>query len=126
MKKHIFLLSGTLMAVLINSASLAQAQKQRGLKNVAEMQTTRMEVILHLSGEQICQVNEINLQYLNELGTACDNLYDDGESLTEAKLLRLLHERNNALKNVLSEDQMSAFLLLEPAALPGRGTYPGF
>ena len=114
------IVSGILMMMLINSASFAQGEQEKAGKEIAEMQTQKLETAIHLTRGQSERVMEINQQFLKDLRVAFNDREEE-RLLAEAKILRSLHERNDALKEVLSKDQFTELLLMEANRYSPRG-----
>ena len=114
------IVSGILMMMLINSASFAQGEQEKAGKEIAEMQTQKLETAIHLTRGQSERVMEINQQFLKDLRVAFNDREEE-RLLAEAKILRSLHERKDALKKVLSKDQFTELLLMEASRYSPRG-----
>ncbi|MFC2123763.1 hypothetical protein ACFLU5_03040 [Bacteroidota bacterium] len=112
MTRHIQIMTTLVMVMLINSASLAQGKKEKEIMGIAEIQTKRMEAKLNLTDDQTEHVMQINLQFMNDIRAALKN-NEDEDLLTEAEIMRSIQEKNNALREVLTVEQMSELLLSE-------------
>lgn len=105
-------MASIMIVMMINSTSLAQERKEKEISGIAELQTRRMEVTLNLRGEQLSHVSQINTQFMNELQDALADRENE-ELLTEAKVMKIIKDRNDSLSKVLTHDQMSEMILAE-------------
>ena len=110
------------MVMMINSTSIAQGQKEKEVREIADMQTRKMKMNLNLSEEQFHIVSHNNIQFMNDLQQAMKEKEDE-ILLTEAKVMKSVNDRNDSLLKVLNEDQMSELLLLETNRLFARNRY---
>jgi len=100
------------MAMMINSTALAQEDIERDMQEIAKIQTGRLATQLNLTQEQFTKVKQINLQFMSDLNEAMVD-GDEEVLITEARILETIKNRNELLAEVLTEEQMSEFILTE-------------
>ena len=85
----------------------------------AKRQTAHMTEELKLTSEQEKEVGDINLTYANKMKDARDEAAGDRTAM-RAKMEAMMKEKSEALKEVLTEEQIKSFEEMESQNGQGR------
>ena len=108
------LVVGIIIACYVVFSPLAMAQGRYGRgdrlepSERAEKQTQHMTSELSLTEEQVSQVSAINLKYADKINEARDQNKDDHSGMRDA-MMTMNSEKDEELKNVLTEDQYNDY-----------------
>lgn len=90
-------------------------------KEMAARQTEQMKKELNLTDEQLPKVEELNLKYAEKMKEARDQANGDRDAM-RSTMRSMMAEKDKELKNILTEDQWTAFLKMREERMQnGRG-----
>ena len=119
---NLWIFTGLLLVVFTTNL-VAQQKGDRIIKTnpteIAEQQTVRMTDRLGLSEEQVSEVKKVNLIFAKKVGNARKK-YSQDRGGVKAAILTILAEKEEALMEVLSEEQFALYTKLQRDT-PGKG-----